>query len=960
MKRTILAVLIGLSGAMQMSAQETDQDAELIWIEGENAVAKQVHSNAWFEAVDPAELSGGAWLANFSEPREGDGFGEYVVEIPETGTYHFWVRANPRGTGLLYRIDDGDWQLIDVEAMRQQDQQNRRDPDDQPRVVQETSISIDAGWDSRFIAWLRVGEIALTEGLHKIVFSLGGTQAEKRYGALDCFVLTRGRFTPNFKFKPGEGWENLVQFEEGETWAFEPSRDAFSDEAMFDLRSLNEDVAGQSGFIRRSPDGNGFVRGDGEPIRCWAGTTYVHRNAWREVNRQQERAEQLRQQGNADRAEQLLADVPEMREQAMAALKHHARFLAKRGVNIVRNHSQVVPQDPDQPLDSVYEEAVDAIHRLVAVMKQEGIYTAISPYWGSHADYNPNWDIPDPENNNLAALVFFVPEVQEAYKSWLRAIYEQPNPYTGVPLAKDPAVAVIQIQNEDSMLFYTMQRVGGEARELLRRQYADWLIGRYGSLERAMDAWEGYAHPDDDLENGLPGMFIVWEFTRDAREEKGGVPGREKRLADQLQFMAETMYNWNAEVERFLREELGCEHLVNAGNWRTVDPVLVDDAERWSYTANEVIGKNHYYGGQHKGFQVGWKISPGHYFTNWSALKRPTAWPTNIKQVQGHPFGIFESLWVPPLRYQSEGPLMVAGQQSLTGLDLFFWFATGKEEWQPVGNKWTFATPMQKGQFPAPALLYRKGYLAEGEPVLVEHRRLEDIWMRRPPLIAEGVAWDPNRDIGDLPVESGVKTQVPQLAFLVGPVRTVYDSDPARSRIMDLEPYIDEDAGEVRSNTGQITTDIETGVYRINAPKAQGAAGFLGEAGEIVLDEVTIDCDNEYASIVVVPLDDRPIAESGRLLVQVGTVTRPTGWKARPAEFMANNQMIEGFRIVEVGDSPWQIEKTRARLTVLNDGLSKATVLDVNGEPVRDVPVQQREGELTLQLPPDTMYLVLE
>jgi hypothetical protein len=75
---------------------------------------------------------------------------------------------------------------------------------------------------------------------------------------------------------------------------------------------------------------------------------------------------------------------------------------------------------------------------------------------------------------------------------------------------------------------------------------------------------------------------------------------------------------------------------------------------------------------------------------------------------------------------------------------------------------------------------------------------------------------------------------------------------------------------------------------------------------------------------------------------------------------MANNQMIEGFRIVEVGDSPWQIEKTRARLTVLNDGLSKATVLDVNGEPVRDAPVQQREGELTLQLPSETMYLVLE
>ena len=42
----------------------------------------------------------------------------------------------------------------------------------------------------------------------------------------------------------------------------------------------------------------------------------------------------------------------------------------------------------------------------------------------------------------------------------------------------------------------------------------------------------------------------------------------------------------------------------------------------------------------------------------------------------GHPFIISESLWVPPNRYEAEGPLIVAAQSSLTGLDVFFWFAT--------------------------------------------------------------------------------------------------------------------------------------------------------------------------------------------------------------------------------------------------------------------------------------------
>ncbi|MFH1921827.1 MAG: hypothetical protein ABIP48_18330, partial [Planctomycetota bacterium] len=40
---------------------------------------------------------------------------------------------------------------------------------------------------------------------------------------------------------------------------------------------------------------------------------------------------------------------------------------------------------------------------------------------------------------------------------------------------------------------------------------------------------------------------------------------------------------------------------------------------------------------------------------------------------------ISESSWVPPLRYQSEGPLLVAAYSSLTGVDVFYWFSTGDD-----------------------------------------------------------------------------------------------------------------------------------------------------------------------------------------------------------------------------------------------------------------------------------------
>ena len=79
---------------------------------------------------------------------------------------------------------------------------------------------------------------------------------------------------------------------------------------------------------------------------------------------------------------------------------------------------------------------------------------------------------------------------------------------------------------------------------------------------------------------------------------------------------------------------------------------------------------------------------------------------------------IFESLWVPPNLYAAEGPLVVAGQLSLTGVDSFYWFASGGEEWGPCDGKWAYNTPMQMGLFPATALAFRQGYIAEAdEPV---------------------------------------------------------------------------------------------------------------------------------------------------------------------------------------------------------------------------------------------------
>ena len=74
------------------------------------------------------------------------------------------------------------------------------------------------------------------------------------------------------------------------------------------------------------------------------------------------------------------------------------------------------------------------------------------------------------------------------------------------------------------------------------------------------------------------------------------------------EFLSRTMYDFNRMMEKYLREELGCKQLINAGNWQTADMVKLNDAERWSYTANQVLAVNRYFSGIHIGKNNGWAI----------------------------------------------------------------------------------------------------------------------------------------------------------------------------------------------------------------------------------------------------------------------------------------------------------------------------------------------------------------
>ena len=706
---------------------------------------------------------------------------------------------------------------------------------------------------------------------------------------------------------------------------------------LLDLRYLNEKVAGQNGFIGLSKDGESFVDGRGKAIRFWASN-------------------------GGDMAN-------EVSDSALAA---EAKFLAQRGVNLVRFHGSINPEGKEKNLFAVDTAEVNNIWRCVAAMKSEGIYTVISPFWphnGHMGGVSKEWGIEGyGEKDDMWAVLFFNDRLQSAYRQWIKYLYTTPNPHTNTALKDDPAVAIIQIENEDAVFFWTMQGIKPALRKMIGTQFAGWLRKKYGSLELVRKAWGAARHKDDDFNNSIVGLIGMYEMT---------IPENDTtaiRLRDQVAFYAETQRNFYDGIYKYIREELGCRQLVNANNWRTASQSRLLDLERWTNAGVEVMAVNKYFDPGHNGPNNGWRIDPGDQYTSPSAWKNPQDISTNIRQVAGHPMMVTEGGWNLPNKYQTEGPLLVAAYGGLTGLDAFFWFHPGSVGFdmnpyftflnlggQHPLKRWTNATPGEAGMYPANALIQRLGYVKESEPILHEDRTMQQLLRRDIPLVYEEQSFDPNRDFIFNNKNSITDQTLPALLFLTGKVEVNLDSQSDSARLNPRwRSMVDERKKQVRSVTGQHLLDYGKGIFELNAPKAKAVSGFLAAKEKFQLGDVEISSINEYATIEVVSMDEQVISESAKILVQVGTVFRPTGWKEEKGTFTHAGRKVEGFTILQTGKMPWLGMAAAGTIRIRNARISRAMQLDADGRLLREWKLTRDKTMVSLQLLPDAYYILLQ
>jgi len=701
---------------------------------------------------------------------------------------------------------------------------------------------------------------------------------------------------------------------ESDGWfSFAPKPDKFADSPI-DLRFLNEKFAGEHGFIA-AKDGH-FVHSDnGQSLRFWA------------------------------------VNGPPHEAKDRTALRQTARMLAKYGVNLVRRHGAVF--DKEGELDPA---AVKQAIAIVEEMKGAGIYTHFSvyfPLWFTPRAGHPWMEGYDGKKHPFAALMFN-PKFQEKYRDWLKVLLTTPSETTGKPLLEEPALFGLELQNEDSFFFWTFSsdNIPDPQLRIFEAQFADWLKQKYGSLDAAFSAWKSQKVKRDAPGEGRVSFRPLWNMfnEKSARDQDTAA----FLLAAQTKFYRDTIV--------FLRQ-LGFKGLITPSNWSTASPEVFGPLEKLSCTTGDFIDRHGYFECNHKGDNAAWSVRSGHTYSDRSALRFDAPDPAKPKQfvhpvMDPHydqkPSMISETTFCRPNRYRSEAPLYFAAYGALQDSDCIVHFALDSSRWSVKPGfwmqQWTLMTPAMMGQFPAAALIYRRGLISRGDLLAELKLNKTDLLHLKGTPLPQDAALDELR-LRDVPQGIDVKSgqRIDPLIHYAGRVGVSFVDEPASTRLTDLHAFIDHARKIVTSTTGELRLDYGKGLLTVNAAQVQGVSGALKLAGAAELKDLRVSSDLELGHIIAVSLDDKPLAVSSRILLQVMSEERETGHQTEPVNATVN-------RIINIGKDPWQVKdfSGTVRFTRPDADNLKVTALDFNGYPVT---LLGSAEEIKLQ--PATMYYLI-
>jgi len=866
MTRRLATALLALAWASQSLA------GEAVWIEGEDATQHNFKKHGWYDRVRKHMLSGGEWLSHYRQGQPGEATWRFTLK--QGGKYTWWLRCNVVLMTQHYRLDGGAWVEMDLTS-----------------DVRER-LNLVAKPDHRFIGWVKGGTFDLTPGEHTV--AIRTTSKIANHGGIDCMCLVNFPWAPSGTAKPV-----LAEAAEAgpDTWfPVLADDDAFSEKSIVDMTRLLHRPAGRFGFVQRR--GSGFVlEKTGKPIKFWgmvAGMT----------------------------------SAAGLRDQ-------QARLYAKHGVNMVRQHPVeavvgVLRKNPRTGQRELDRGRLDTWDRWFATLKRHGIYMTWScfyPHIVTEDDgYDPELLAELPKRRagrSSSGMVNFMRPLQDAEWAWQKAILLHKNPHTGLRYIDEPALAVIEVHNEDCVFWHAPLNDLAAGKKfprhtaVLKRMWSEWLRKRYGTDGKLKAAWGGGLRRGDSVSNPSMAIYGAWEMNADG-------PRRNKRerqrMADFIRFLAETQRGYYERRYKRLRG-LGYKGVILSTAWRAGGPAA-DPANLWCDDAMDCITRHNYFGGGAGGHGIteGKVNNETHMGQAGSHILS-----SGFYQVEDKPFIITEWTQKPPNQWKAEAaPLFAFYGMGLQGWDASYHFAGSRPR---IGSGWpnlrsyVTETPHYLGQFPALAFAVHKGHIKEA-PIAAARRLKPDAVFQGIDALSQdftGGGYDQKELKGNL--------ATPKEVLAIGRVTAKIADGLERSAAVDWGRYWDKGKKVVRSITGELTWDYGRRVVTVHTHRTQGVVGFAG-GGTYDLPGVRVQVKTPFVSLLFTPLDDQPLTESKRILITAMARDKQTGTQYN----------ADGSQLLKAGRPPLLMEPVQATLAFKGAPLAAVRVVDIYGVPTdRDV-----------------------
>jgi hypothetical protein len=633
--------------------------------------------------------------------------------------------------------------------------------------------------------------------------------------------------------------------------------------SVADVSFLLDAPAGKNGFIR--VQGGHFIKPDGSRIRFWG----VHLTDW-------------------SRGSVLL---PPKEDAPM-----WAATLARYGVNIVRLHFLDLPA-PRGIVDSKGNDSrsfdpqqLDRLDFLFAELKKRGIYADLNLNVGR--SYKAGDGVRDFDKIQWGkGLVLFDTRLIELEKEYAKNLLTHRNPYTGLEYRNEPSVAIVEILNENGL---------GPGFRAPTPYYDDELTAQY-------NAWLAKKLSAADLKK-----------LRDAAAVADGAPmprlrGNEMATAPkdrydvEMAFYSETESGFYQGMSDYLKKEIGIKAPVTgtADHSHTSSPYLM-----LSSLSKLDILDGHIY----------WEHPSSPPPVNTAMVNDPlnsTIVQLSRTAFAGKPYTVSETNHPFPNDFAAEGiPTLAAyaGFQDWDAVIMYTFEPKLAADWKPyVGDPFDISLdPVRMTEMATGALTFLRGDVRAAQQTVTRTYSKNQVYeSRRLNARAAQPYFTPGFPL-DLPLQHAVR-----IASLDGPPTASY---PAPTQ-----------ANPIVSDTKELawyTNGGKQGMVTVDTDRTQSMIGFIkaNPANPRELKNLSVDLTNEFASVVLSSMDNKPIARSDKMLLTMGSRVSNTGLKWNEARTRATG-----------GESPSLIEPVTG--TVLLRGLAAAksigaAALDGSGHPI--------------------------